>query len=333
MKLKDEFSLNQLKMTAITKQAGKDLTFPTFEDIPVSTKTIIAKTNLALDIEKIYEKLPITDYIVVPKRRGRKKKSDVIDPNKDIETGSIITIEHEDKIRGVDLKKKASAKKKRGKYFRNSVTIIMIVDGKPINFKISRNGKFQLTGCKTDHQAETCLKYFWKYIKDEKDTYTAEKTEDEGVELEILFIPAMRNIDFSLGFLVDREKLSTYINKETRFNSMLEASFGYTGVNIKFPVIDDLIYLDIKQFTAKTDKKGEIVWKEELVPYTKYLESLPLKEQDKKLNKSRYNTFLVFHSGKTILSGLCDTFQKATYYEFLEIIKEAYDEIKEKLED
>lgn len=321
-------------MTAVTTQAGKDLTFPKFEDIPVSTKTIIAKTNLTLDIEKIHEILPITDYTVVPKRRGRKKKNEKTDPNKDIATGSIITIEYEDKIRGVDLKKKASAKKKRGKYFRNSVTIIMMVDGKPINFKISRNGKFQLTGCKTDHQAETCLKFFWKYIKDEKDTHTLERTDDPNAELEVLFIPAMRNIDFSLGFLVDREKLSTYINRETRFNSMLEASFGYTGVNIKFPVVDDLIYLDIKQFTASTDKKtGETVWKEELVPYTKYLESLPLKEQDKKLNKSRYNTFLVFHSGKTILSGLCDTFQKATYYEFLEIVREAYEEVKEKLDE
>ena len=32
-----------------------------------------------------------------------------------------------------------------------------------------------------------------------------------GNSLEVLFIPSMRNIDFSLGFLVDREKLNKYI--------------------------------------------------------------------------------------------------------------------------
>ena len=51
----------------------KPLTFPVFEDIKVSTKTFIAMTNLIIDLKKLFDYLPITDYSVIPKKRGRKK--------------------------------------------------------------------------------------------------------------------------------------------------------------------------------------------------------------------------------------------------------------------
>ena len=38
----------------------------------------------------------------------------------------------------------------------------MKVDNKLINFKISKNGKFQMTGVKYDEQAVKCIKFFWK---------------------------------------------------------------------------------------------------------------------------------------------------------------------------
>jgi len=79
--------------------------FPKFEDIPVSTKTFIVMTNITVDINKLFEYLPITDYVLVPKRRGRKKKNVCADPNKNIKEGAIITLDLANKIRGVVLKK------------------------------------------------------------------------------------------------------------------------------------------------------------------------------------------------------------------------------------
>ncbi len=149
----------------------EELKFPNFDDIPVSTKTFIVMTNLTIDIKKLFEFLPITPYIVVPKRRGRKKKGATVDPNKGIADGSIITLDLANEIRGVCLKKKKKRDGKSGDYFRNSVTIVMIIDDKIINFKISRNGKFQMTGCKYDEHAEKCVKYIWEYIKN-SDVYT-----------------------------------------------------------------------------------------------------------------------------------------------------------------
>jgi TATA-box binding protein (TBP) (component of TFIID and TFIIIB) len=302
-----------------------ELKFQKFEDIQVSTKTFIVMTNMKIDIKKLFEFLPVTEYIVVPKRRGRKKKNIIDDPNKGIQDGSIITLDLANNIRGVLLKNK---KKKDGKvndYFRNSITVIMMMDGKKINFKISSNGKFQMTGCKYDNQAENCVKYIWEYIKPNKDIYSLIETETETFKA--LFIPAMRNIDFSLGFILNREKLDEYFNTHTNYYSLLETSIGYTGVNIKIPVKKPIKDLMIKELTYNDNK-----WISPLfIPYQKYLDTLKPREQQKKIEKERFNTFLVFHSGKVICSSMCEEFAKDTYYEFLEIIRRNYHEFQEKL--
>jgi TATA-box binding protein (TBP) (component of TFIID and TFIIIB) len=326
---------------------AQKLVFPDFKNIKVSTKTFILMTNLNLDIDKMFNIMPITEYIVIPKRRGRKKKNEPIDPNINIKSGSIITLEYQNNIRGVDLKKKKKNKdkKKRGNYFRNSVTIVMIIDGKKINYKVSANGKFQMTGCKYDEQAEKCIKWFWSYIKDKNDIYTfsntnqimeLKKTLNDSSEtpiipdklLKVVFIPAMRNIDFSLNFCVDREKLDEYFNTCTEYHSLLETSFGYTGVNIKIPIKKSIKNLMLKQLIYKDDEWSKGIF----ISYEDYLSMLPDKDISKKLKKLRYNTFLVFHSGKTIMSGMEETFMEDEYYEFLNIIRDCYDIIEEKLD-
>ena len=96
-----------------------------FGDLTVSTKTIIAMTNLQIDISKFFPQITTYKYIVVKKKRGRKKKMDTPDLNKDIPEGSIIYAQHKDDIKGTPLKKKKTTKKK--KFFRNALTIIMVL--------------------------------------------------------------------------------------------------------------------------------------------------------------------------------------------------------------
>jgi hypothetical protein len=301
------------------------LVFPRFEDIPVSTKTFIVVSNISIDIQKLFDFLPVTDYILIPKRRGRKKKNAVLDPNKNIPDGSIITLDMANNVRGVSLKKKKKRDGKTTDYFRNSVTVVMVLEGKKINFKISRNGKFQMTGCKFDRHSEECIKYIWSYIKDNREVYTIPENED----FRALFIPAMRNIDFSLGFTLDRERLDEYFNTNTEYYSLLETSIGYTGVNIKIPVKKSIEEMKIKELIYSGDSWS----RPRLVNYTVYLDTLKPKERQKKVEKERYNTFLVFHSGKTIQSSLCEEFARDVYYEFLDIIQNNYREFEEKLED
>jgi TATA-box binding protein (TBP) (component of TFIID and TFIIIB) len=307
-------------MTAIPRT----LEFSNFDDIKVSTKTFTATTNLAIQIKELYEKLPITPYTVITKKRGRKKKEEKKDPNQDIPFGSIITAKYEGELRGVELKPKKTKQGKKKKWFRNSITIVIILD-KPINFKICRNGTFQMTGCKSHNHAELCIKYTWQYMKDYTDIYTFTHNDT----LETLFIPSMRNIDFSLGFLVDREKLNQYMSTQQKFHCLLETSFGYTGVNIKIPLDKDICLMDVKKLTYNNQDDS---WTEEWKTYEDYLNTLPEKDKETKLSETHYNTFLLFHSGKVIMSGLTSKFMEDVYYYFLQIMNDCYDLIEERLD-
>lgn len=305
-----------------------------YDNIPASTKTFIVRTNITININELFEYLPITPYIVIPKRRGRKKKNSPANPNKNISDGSIITLEYQDKIRGVDLKNKRKKKKcvdtsnlsqNQLTYFRNATTVVMVINNKIINFKISRNGKFQMTGCKFVKQAESCIHYIWTYIKN-TDLYKF--TDEKDTELCSMFVPSMRNIDFDIGFNIDRHVLDHYINTFTEYHSLLETSIGYTGVNIKFPYTQPITDVKVKEITWKDGK-----WCNECyVPYSKYLKTEKQKDQKKKLDKKRYTTFLVFHSGKTIMSTISKDFGRDPFYKFLNIVKQNRDIFEEKIE-
>ena len=303
-----------------------NIKYPDFDDIVVSTKTFIVKTNLVIDLKKLFEYLPVTDYVMLPKKRGRKKKMSFEEQNKDVVNGSIITMKYENQIKGVDLKIRKS-KKKKSKWFRNSFTVVIVIDSKPINFKICQNGMFQITGIKFDSQAEECIKFVWSLIYNQEGTiYNFSK----GSHLEAIFIPAMRNIDFSLGFHVDREKLTKYMNSQTEFHSLLETSFGYTGVNIKFPIKDDIRDMKLKKLSFPNGFCTGAV--ESFMTYGNYLVDLPEKEQIKKIKKNRYTTLLVFHSGKIILSSITAEVSKPAYNYFHDIIRRCRGEIEEKLD-
>lgn len=282
-----------------------------FLDYKVSTKTFIANTNLILNTSEVFKVLPITDWVIVQKKRGRKKKQQEENPNKDITTGSIISVQNSGNVRGVSLKE--------GKqFFRNSMEVVMFVDTKMINFKVSRNGKFQITGCKEDEQAEKCVSFFWSYIRDHPDCYSVD---NNSGNLVIYYEPAMYNIDFSLGFSVNRENLDNYINTSTKYNSLLETTFGYTGVNIKMPVIATQDKLLIKRV-----ENNDTTY----VTYNDFMNKFKTaKQKAKQLN--RLNTFLVFQSGKVIMSGQDAVFMQDTYAAFINIISECYDFITEKL--
>jgi TATA-box binding protein (TBP) (component of TFIID and TFIIIB) len=310
-------------MTSI--KSKDNLKFPVFDDIKVSTKTFTATTNLKLEIKKIFEFLPITEYIVVPKKRGRKKKCEVVDPNLNILPGSIITLKCEGEVRGVEIKPKKNKTGKKIKWFRNSMTVVIILD-KPVNFKICRNGTFQMTGCKSHKHAELCVRYLWEYIKENKDLYefTRNVKNQNNDTLEVLFIPSMRNIDFSLN---NQNNLHEKYFADNNFHCLLETSFGYTGVNIKIPLIENISEMKITKLVHTENN-----WTEYDSTYSEYLNLLSEKEKNTKINEERYNTFLVFHSGKVIMSGLTRDFMRKTYYFFLEIMKEGFEHIEERLD-
>ena len=302
------------------------LQFPKFDDIIPSTNTFVILTNIDINTANVFEKLPITEYTILPKKRGRKKKDELINPNHDVPAGSIISLEKKNVFRGVNLKDKIFTEKN---FFRNSITIVMVLEkNKHINFKISINGKIQMTGCKTEQQACDCINYIWKYIKDDTTNYTFKNSSDTNFEF--LVVPVMRNIDFSVNFTIDRLKIDSYINTKTPYHSLLETSSGYTGVNASFPVRKDIMKTPISKYKYVNDELTCIK-----VPYSEYIDMLKPDEKKKKLKSlpKKINTFLIFQSGKTICSGINADIVKDSYYEFINMIRDCYSEVVEVLDE
>lgn len=287
---------------------------PHFDTIKISTQTIIGISNLNVNTEKLFHKFTICPYKVIEKRRGRKKKTDIEEEPVILQDGSIITVKFGDLIRGVDIHQK----KKQGKYFRNALTIVMFVDNKLVNFKITKNGRFQFTGCKSIIHAQKCIQHMWEQINSDNYHVKVKLDEtnllytfiDESESLKIQFLTVMTNIDYNIGFSINREKLDVFINSQTHYNSLLETSFGYTGVNIKMKVEDEF---DFDLPCLSYDKLSD-TWNNYTIPYSEFLK---LNSDNKKYkSKNRYNTFLVFHSGNIIMSGFNPLYMKDCYTMF-----------------
>lgn len=293
--------------------------FPDFYAVKPYTRTVIVHTNLYLHLKVLFEHIDVTPYVVEIKQRGKKHTSDTRESaNDSIRSGSIITLRYEDSIRGIDLSKKV-----KRKWFRNSITVVMVVDGKLINFKMCQNGVFQITGCRFREQGRHCVFSIWEIIKHDPRFFSF----SYGTNFTALFIPAMRNIHFPIGFLIDREKLKSFLSMNTSYNAYMDVSYGYTGVNIKTRIVNDIMTLRVDKTVFQQDGSVE----DTVVTYREYLDRLPPKERSKKEKKVRRVTFLVFQSGKIIVSGISGDFIKDIYYDFMNIITENKENIMEKL--
>ena len=203
--------------------------FLEYKKIPVSTKTILAYTNFNFEMFKLFKALPVIYY---------SSKKEMLEHFNNLPNGTIVTLKFESQLRGVELKKKSNKKK----YFRNSLTVVIKVDEKLLNFKISRNGSFQITGCKKDRHAELCVYYIWAYIREDEQLY---KLKDDASIFKVIFMPVMRNINFNIDFKIDREKFECALQKDNKFHAFLEDSL-HAGVNIKVPYEKDLNKIKLK---------------------------------------------------------------------------------------
>ncbi len=276
-----------------------DGTIKKFEEIAISTKTVIGISNLKIDLEKFFTYMPITDYVPLEKKRGRKKRIQIVLSNNSLPYGSIISIQKKKELRGVQLKTKrtlsSSETPSNKDYFLHSVTLVIVLENdKQINMKVSSNGKLQITGCKCDEHFIDSIIYVYKIMND-VEKWTGEKLYSfiTGDHLQVIFNTVMQNMDFNVGFEINRQKLDKFIEKHTRHTSIFEGSLA-TGVNIKVksnPLVEPTI-LKVEYIDNKTVKS-----------YSSFEEYNRLLDKKKESKKDKHHTFLVFSSGSVIMSS------------------------------
>lgn len=283
-----------------------------FEDYPISTQTLIIKTNLTIDCQKFYDCIECVD--ITKPCTGKTRMSVHFADSSTI--GTIAFAQYKNTYKGTPFKKISK------KHFLNSVTIIMNVGQKYINIKVSNKGKLQVTGCNKTIHPMTIIHYFWKFIEPIVDTWRYQENE---TVFKASVIPVMSNINFSIDFQINRESLNTIINTQTKYVSILETSDGYVGVNIKIHMNQEpLKDILVEQYSYINND-----WELSKTRVMDYIETLSPKEQKKKIAKCYINTFLVFYSGKVIMSGGISFLNRKIAYEtFMEIINKYKHEIK-----
>lgn len=286
-----------------------------FDKIPISTKTVVITTNIDIKIDKVFETLPITKLTLPPFIKSKKHIKQFIQDHH-LPNGSIVSMEYEKQTRGIPIK-----------HFRNAMTVVFIIDSKCINFKLPTRGKIQITGCTYDIYAEQCIQHLWDYFREystpENQLY---EFQDNATQLDVIYRTVMTNKNFHLGFKVNREQLDKYVNTTALHGrSLLETTFGYTGVNIKFRFKHRNSILKTMQWHHLHG------WIHGYIDYNTYLNTLSPKEYTIELNKTRYNSFLIFHSGSAIMSGMNIEHMKEDYYAFRQMIEDCRYCIESKL--
>jgi TATA-box binding protein (TBP) (component of TFIID and TFIIIB) len=267
-----------------------------FRDIEVSTKTIIGVSSAVIDIQNMFRRLPI-------------------DPHGGDDT-RIVMMYYGNEKRGHyhGLKKKQHGQKS----FRNAINVVALLNNhKKINFKVSKNGKFQLTGCRREEDAIRVVCHFL-------DLVFASCPEDIALpfgKATVYFQTVMTNIDFSVGFCIDRQRLDRVVNSDTSYHSLLETSCGYTGVNIKIPLTMPWWEMDVPCV-----EKTAGVWETS----SRRLDEVAMFSVENKTRK-RYNTFLVFHSGNVIMSGMVSSTMEADFERFNNFLRDSRKEIQERI--
>jgi hypothetical protein len=276
-----------------------------------STQTVIVRTNLKFNLHNVFTYLPTTPYTHILKRRGRKpigaSNTNATADNPEswihLPVGSILGIKYKWESKG-DFKFKQ-------KFFLNCTTIVILVEpGKTVNAKINNNGKIQMTGCKTENHFIDAMKFIYKHCMDAA-TFSNESLFDiiEGEQTTpyAVFHIVMKNMDFKLGFNIQRDKLYTFISENTSYNAMY-LNMLTPSVNIKIPYVskqEENIHLDLSTNEQKIILMDPILTK-----------------------KVKNHTFLVFSSGCVIQSGSGSDMEKV-YNEFYKIIMDNKDKFIE----
>lgn len=278
-----------------------------FEDLQIFTMTSVIWTNFQINLDDLFDKLD-TLPSNVPLEKGSEAN---------IKPGTIINLKYNNKLRGALIKKPKSNKT----HFKNSLCVVMMID-KLINFKISSNGKFQVTGCKGIHHVRQLIKHLF----DNMGNNGLKCTLREGYTNEEFIIqPVMYNVSFELDYYINRTALDQEFNDNTKFKSIYypnDENFGLIQT-LKYPIKEELT---ITYPILIKKKEG---WEESSISYKNFIKTILDDKGRAKLKKKTYMISLMVHGkGKIIMSGFHFKYMKMVYKYFHQELSKCEDKVK-----
>ena len=223
----------------------------------VSTHTLIAYTNInELDLDSLFDEINVDKdltHVLYRKREKGEKKKRKVKPNP--------------------------------KNFLNCIFLTFRSSCKKVNLKLFKNGIIQLTGCKGVDHSKSVLLSFWKVVR----RTTLRHRFDY---LECYLVSVMRNINFNLGFSIDREKLGNYIVNNSNSYVISQVVGGFIGM--RFVILVESIK-DMPVYRIKIEKddieEGETVTYEEFLDRTAHF-------SNPNSGAKKYITVTIFQTGE-----------------------------------
>jgi hypothetical protein len=227
--------------------------------------------------------------------------------------------------------------------FQNQVCIIMNVGTRqvlqtkkkiktscivPINLNIMMfKNNFKIVGCKHEEEAHQVVRLLWEKIQN-LGCYTLV---DENPP-RFIIDSVMTNLDFSLGFNIDRKILNEVMNRPEYSSVICSSIFEPTShTNVKIRMCrnePERWYNDCLVFSEEDkslDNDGLIVVQKRI-----NITNNPYKNPKNAKKTSKYHTFLVPRSGKIIISGKYMPLIEEQYYLFLDIVHKYKNIVEEK---
>lgn len=237
----------------------------------------------------------------------------LIDPDLDIHEIRFFCTECERYYKIKELKKIAN--------FLNQVTIIISVGDIILNIMMFKTC-FKIAGCKNDKDAYESIAILWEdYIsKIQRGWRMRKKFLYE--EPRFMFRLVMRNVDFELGFFIDRQALNRLMNSSKYIDkvhmSQCETT-GHPNVNIKMHTEEPEGYI---HYCLEFPQNGK-------VRFVGFDKNIYKREKPK---KPKYATFIVFSSSQTILTGRYEESMKNLYIFFVNEVMKYRKDIEEHIE-
>ena len=217
---------------------------------------------------------------------------------------------------------------KKINHFLNQLTVVLSIGKQPLLNIMMFKDNLKIAGCKNIDDAVEAVMVLWQdYIFKIPGAWEMKKG---ATDPRFVFETVMRNVDFKLGFPIERPALNYLMNgqdyRDKIFMSQYEST-GHTNVNIKmFSRKPEDFHYDCL-IIPKNPKKEPHFIKIKDIPYKS------AKKKEKEQKETKYITFIVFSSSEIILSGRYDRNMKEMYEFFVQTVFHNRKRIEEKLED
>ena len=179
----------------------------------------------------------------------------------------------------------------------------------------------KLAGNKTYDYAVEAIMILWEnYFNSIPNAWSFRDT-SKGAHF--LFDVVMRNINFKIGFQIDKFSLNRLMNRADYKNHVYLSKYESTSDT----------HVNIKICTEKPDnlEYNMLVYDKAGIENPYFIQTTEKKYACEKVPKPMYITFLIFSSSVGILSGRCYNSMKEKYEFFTETINKHRNEIEERL--